>query len=250
MALPERKALNVELKADREGAFRATFATLNVIDKDGDVTIPGAFERQSVRVSQFGHNWGGYIIGDGKLDSDDEKAWADAEFYLDTSAGLDTYRSVKRASAAKLQEWSYGFDVVKHSFGKFEDREVRFLEKIAVHEVSPVMVGAGENTRTDFIKGLTLADESVAARAAVGGLVTRYAALAAEVRKEGRAISETRVRRIREVITNARGSAQAIADAADELEKMLADAGVDDPAKAALQHLRAEFIANTRAIRN
>lgn len=249
--MAERKALDVELKADREGAFRCTFATLNVIDKDGDVTMPGAFQKAPVRVSQFGHNWGGYIIGDGTVDADDTKAWADAEFYLDTSAGLDTYRSVKRASAAQLQEWSYGFDVVKFSYGKFQDRDVRFLEGLVVHEVSPVMLGAGEGTRTDVIKGLTLADQSLAARAAVDGLVTRYSALAAEVRKEGRAISAARIARIREVIANARGSATSILDAAGELAKMLPDAGADDDAaKAALQRIRAEFIANTQALRN
>lgn len=244
--MTERKALvEVELKAEKEGAFRCTFATLNVVDKDGDVTVPGAFQKAPVRVSQFGHNWGAYIIGDGTIAADDKKAWADAEFYLETSNGLDTYRSVKRASAAGLQQWSYGFDVVKFSLGKFENQDVRFLEALEVHEVSPVMLGAGVGTGTDLIKSLTLADQSLTARAAVDGLVVRYAALAAEVRKEGRAISAARIARIREVIANARGSATAIAAAAEELEKMLADAGADDPAKAALHQLRAEFIATT-----
>ena len=44
----------VELKIDGDaGAFRATIATLNVIDKDGDVTVPGAFRKgQEVRIAQ------------------------------------------------------------------------------------------------------------------------------------------------------------------------------------------------------
>lgn len=207
--------------------------------------MPGAFDRQPVRVSQFGHNWGGYIIGDGTVDSDDEKAWADAEFYLDTSAGLDTYHSVKRASAAKLQQWSYGFDVVKHSFGTFEDREVRFLEKLAVHEVSPVMVGAGEDTRTDFIKsaGLTLASRTEQLLTDSQELIRHAQASVSMRAKEGRVLSDAN----RKLINS---TADAIGAALEEIRSLLASTERDDPAKAALQRLRAEFLANTRAIRN
>lgn len=253
--LTERKALEVQLKADQDGAFRATFATFNVVDLDGDVTLPGAFKAGApVRVSQFAHNWGDYIIGDGVLGSDASKAWSDAEFYLDTSRGLDTYRSVKRASAKQLQEWSYGFDVVGSSSDKADlepfPGALRVLKELKVHEISPVMLGAGIGTGTDFIKGQTLADHASTARAAVDGLAQRYSALAAELRKEGRAISAARISRLREVIANARGSASAIAAAADELEQLLEDAGVegDDAAKAALQALRTQFIATTRVL--
>ena len=242
--MTERKAVKVELK-EAEGAFRATFATFNVVDKDGDVTLPGAFSfGQPVRVSQFAHNWGDYIIGDGKIGGDQEKAFADAEFYLETSRGLDTYRSVKRASAAGLQEWSYGFDVDKQSFGKFGDRDVRFLEKLTVHEVSPVMLGAGVGTGTDFIKGLRLADHEATVLAAVKSLSDRFAALAAENEKTGRAISAARVARIREVITSGRAAAEAISTSIASLEELLAEAGIedDDEGKSALIALRESFL--------
>lgn len=156
-SLAERKRLEVELKADKEGTFRARFATLNVVDHDKDVTIPGAFEQgAAVRVAQFGHNWGDYVIGDGTLGADEKAAWADAEFYLDTSRGLDTYRSVKRASAKGLQEFSYGFDVLEYStdpeqLKKYPGAE-RILKKMKVHEISPVMLGAGIDTGIEYIK--------------------------------------------------------------------------------------------------
>lgn len=155
--MAERKRLRVELKADKEGSFRAIFATFGVVDHDGDVTLPGAFKAGApVRVAQFGHNWGDYVIGDGTLGSDQKDAWADAEFYLDTSRGLDTYRSVKRASSKNLQEWSYGFDVLKASTDKADLEKYpgaeRVLMEMQVHEISPVMLGAGIDTRTDFIK--------------------------------------------------------------------------------------------------
>jgi len=241
--LTERKALTVDLKADQEGAFRATFATLNVIDKDLDVVRPGAFKKSPVRVAQFGHNWGAYIIGDGTIDSDDKKAWADAEFYLDTSNGLDTYRSVKRASAAGLQEWSWGFDVVKYSFGKFEERDVRFLDEVIVHEVSPVMLGAGVDTRTEFIKsaGLTLASRSEQLFADTQELI-RHAHAAVSMRaKEGRVLSDAN----RELL---KSTADAIATALEEIRSLLASTERDDPAKSALQQLHAEFIATTQRL--
>ena len=46
----------VEIKAegDDSGTFTAQIATLNLIDKDADVTLPGAFaESGPVRVSRF-----------------------------------------------------------------------------------------------------------------------------------------------------------------------------------------------------
>lgn len=143
----------IELKADptQVGQFVATFATLNVIDKDGDVTVPGAFqEGQPVRISAWGHNWGALPVGNGTIHADQEKAWVDGQFFLDTAAGKDTYLTVK--NLGDLQEWSYGFEVLKQSFGKFADRDVRFLEGLNTFEVSPVMLGAGIDTGTDAIK--------------------------------------------------------------------------------------------------
>lgn len=142
----------LELKADgAPGEFRATFATFNVIDLDRDVTIPGAFkDGQEVRIAAWGHNWGVPAIGKGTIAQDDARAWVDGAFFLDTQAGKDTYLSVKALGG--LQEWSYGFDVTEQSFGEFEGQEVRFLRGLDVHEVSPVMLGAGVGTGTDTIK--------------------------------------------------------------------------------------------------
>lgn len=238
MPIAERKSLAVELKADVEGSFRATFATLNVIDLDGDVTKEGAFSKQPVRVSGFGHNWSEYIIGDGDIDADKTKAWADAQFYLDTSRGLDTYRSVKRASAKKLQEWSYGFDVLKSSFGQFEGREVRFLEELLVHEVSPVMIGAGIGTGTDRIKssGITLATRVEQHLTDTEELVRHVRAAVSMRAKEGRVLSGAN----RDLIKN---TADALSTALEQLKALLAATDTsDEPAKAALWALRQQFV--------
>jgi len=143
----------MEFKAEGEpGEFTATFSTLNVMDHDGDVTLPGAFkDGQAVRISYWGHRWHDLPVGKGVIHSDEERAWVDGDFFLDFEAGSETYKTVK--NLGELQEWSYGFDILKESFGKFEDRDVRFLEGLDVHEVSPVMLGAGIGTETTSIKG-------------------------------------------------------------------------------------------------
>ena len=135
-----------------EGTFEAVFATFNVIDRDGDVTKPGAFQDgQKVRISAWGHNWGVLPVGKGVIHADDEKAWVEGRFFLDTEGGQDTYRTVK--GLEELQEWSYGFDILTSADGEFEGERVRYLEALDVYEVSPVMLGAGIGTRTTGIKG-------------------------------------------------------------------------------------------------
>lgn len=145
----------VELKEgenDLPGSFRAVFSTFNVIDLDGDVTLPGAFtDGQNVRIAYWGHRWHDLPVGRGVIHADDKEAWVDGQFFLDTEAGLETYKTVK--NLAELQDWSYGFDVIESKSGQFEGNDVRFLSKLTVHEVSPVLLGAGIGTHTVMIKG-------------------------------------------------------------------------------------------------
>lgn len=152
----ERKALTGGLTLDptKEGSFRAAIASLNVIDHDDDVTIPGAFKAgQPVRVAQAGHNWGLPTIGGGKIVTDAAKAYIQGEFNLKMTAGREHYESVKwDAEHDKLQEWSYGYDVVDSEMGQFEGKDVRFLKALDVIEVSQVMLGAGIGTGTENVK--------------------------------------------------------------------------------------------------
>jgi HK97 family phage prohead protease len=149
----ERKGLSLELKEDgaEEGAVTAVFSTFNVIDKDGDVTLPGAFEDgAAVKISAWGHQWYNLPVGRGAIKAEPERALLVGRFFMDTSQGLDTYRTVK--GLAELQEWSYGYDVLKSSEGPFNGQQVRFLEGLHVHEISPVMLGAGIETVTLDVK--------------------------------------------------------------------------------------------------
>ncbi len=143
---------SIELKADGQpGEFKATFATLNVIDLDGDVTLPGAFtDGERVRISHWQHDWNQLPVGKGTIREEADKAVVDGQFFLDTQSGKEHYLTVK--ALGDLQEWSYGFDILDYSFGEHEGQKVRFLRKLKVHEVSPVMLGAGIDTGTTDIK--------------------------------------------------------------------------------------------------
>ena len=143
----------LDLKLDGpEGSFRARFASFNVIDRDGDVTLPGAFTNgQPVKIAAWGHDWRALPVGKGTIYTDDRHAYVRGQFILNTTHGRDTYETVK--DLGELQEWSYVYNVVDSESGRHEGRPVRFLKRLDVFEVSPVLVGAGIGTMTEAIKG-------------------------------------------------------------------------------------------------
>lgn len=156
----ERKAIELKFPDDRpEGSVVALFSRFNVIDRDGDVTLPGAFQDGApVRISAWGHRWDQLPVGKGRIVVTEDGAYLDGQFFLNTEAGKETYLTVK--NLGELQEWSYGFEVVEAEPGEFEGKPVRFLKRLRVFEVSPVLVGAGIGTQTLVLKGMkAISDE-------------------------------------------------------------------------------------------
>jgi hypothetical protein len=147
----------VEIKDADKGQVTAVFSRFNVIDHDGDVTLPGAFDDNTpVRISAYGHaSWGSALpVGKGVVRSTGSEAILDGEFFLNTTHGRDTFEVVKEMG--ELQEWSYSVEPTKHSFGEFEGQRVQFLEKLkGPQEISPVLAGAGIGTRTLTVKSQT-----------------------------------------------------------------------------------------------
>ncbi|MBM7788861.1 HK97 family phage prohead protease [Tenggerimyces flavus] len=138
-----------EIKNASKGEVTAVFSTFNVVDKDGDVTIPGAFtDGQEVLISAYGHKvWEGALpVGKGIIRQTDSEAILDGKFFLDTDDGRNTFNVIKNVGAR--QEWSYGYDILDAAPGKFGGTDVQFLKQLNVTEVSPVLIGAGVNTRT------------------------------------------------------------------------------------------------------
>jgi HK97 family phage prohead protease len=151
----EKKTIKVELKEDSEpGSFTAVIATLNVCDKDGDVTLPGAFpDGKQVLISAYGHtSWlGKPPIGVATIHEKGDKVLGEGRFNLMTTDGKDTYEALK--FAPQLQEFSYGFYPTEWSVEEWEDDgEARMLKKIDIKEMSPVLVGAGIDTGLVSIK--------------------------------------------------------------------------------------------------
>ena len=157
----EKKHFKFTLKNDGPpGSVSAVFSTFNAMDLDGDITLPGAFGEQNVRMAQWGHNWSAPAAGKGKTREDGDDAIFDGQFFVNTSHGNDLYETVK--GLGDLQEWSYGFEPVKYALRDPKEGEsplrwdgkIRELVEMRVIEVSPVMLGAGVDTRTLEIRGL------------------------------------------------------------------------------------------------
>jgi hypothetical protein len=146
---------NVEIKSADRGEFSAVFSTFNVVDSDGDVTLAGAFDDGAeVLISSYGHtSWQGALpVGKGTIRQTKSEAICDGQFFMDTTHGRDTFQVIKALGGA--QQWSYGFDTLESEPGKFDGRNVKYLKRLKVHEVSPVLIGAGSNTRTLAVKAL------------------------------------------------------------------------------------------------
>lgn len=214
----------VHIKDAAKGEVTAVFSTLGVIDLDGDVTVPGAFEEGApVRISAYGHSsWSGALpVGKGTIRTEGSEAILEGQFFMDTTAGRDTFTVVKELG--EQQEWSYGFDVEERSFGKQDDRDVQFLKKLKVHEVSPVLLGAGVGTRTIGAKGaLKFADEAQQVMTALASLVDRAADVMAMRAEKGKGLSADSAQLLAQVKAHADRLAELLATEPDPTEEQQA----------------------------
>jgi phage head maturation protease len=155
----------IEVKSADAGQVTAVFSTFDVLDSDGDITLKGAFtEGAEAPISAYGHtSWGGALpVGKARLRTSGKEAILDGQFFMDTTHGRDAFLTVKQLGG--LGQWSYGYRVLDASFGEVNGQDVRYLKSLAVDEFSPVLVGAGVNTRTLATKGLSPSDVSGGAR--------------------------------------------------------------------------------------
>lgn len=217
----ERKSIQIELKADKPGSFIARIATLNVVDKDDDVTIPGAVEQgKEVLVSSYMHgSWMGRLpVGKAVIKELEEEVLAEGEFNLKTETGREHYEAVKFSGG--LQEWSYGFRVDESETEERDGQKVRVLKKISIFEISPVLLGAGVDTGTVDIKNnkTTYADEAETALAAVQNFITRTESLADLRRKEGRVLSSANRERMKKLLGMLSSVASDLKDLLDATE--------------------------------
>ena len=155
------KFKTAELKTTNEveGKVEAVFSKFNEIDSDNDVVLPGSiksgFGDKGVAMV-WAHDWQ-KVIGRGEIEQDEEKAIFKGQFIMDTEQGRDAFNIVK--AMGDLQQWAFGFEIKESENGMFkkdnEEQEVRFLKDVRVWEVSPVLVGANQNTYTMATKNET-----------------------------------------------------------------------------------------------
>ena len=152
----ESKNIDIELKDD-SGQVEAVFSIFNSLDSDGDVVMPGAvksgFKNNQVPMV-WSHKWD-MPIGKGTINQDNDKAVFKGEFFMDTESGKEAYNLVK--NMGDMQQWSFGYKVNDSEFAKADgqDSDARYLKDLTVYEVSPVLVGANQDTYTLAIKSNT-----------------------------------------------------------------------------------------------
>jgi len=191
----ESKNIDIELKDD-SGQVEAVFSIFNSLDSDGDIVKPGAvksgFKNNQVPMV-WSHKWD-MPIGKGTIAQDDDKAVFKGEFFMDTESGKEAYNLVK--NMGDMQQWSFGYKVNDSEYDKAKDSEgrdtnARYLKDLTVYEVSPVLVGANQDTYTLAIKSNTeLLKEMTSDNEVKGGDCSNNACCQSEPKEEKAALGK------------------------------------------------------------
>ncbi len=198
----DRKSFTPRFKAvGDDGTASWVMARLNVIDSDGDVTLPGALGTQTFSI-QPAHDHRHVPLGKASLREEGDEAIVDARFNLDIPAAKDWHAAIKFdfENPPAIQEYSYGYQLLDGGWkmGTFGGQNVRFFQPKAdgspgvdVYESSPVLRGAGVGTRTLAAKsGLKFSEHLASVVADVDVLITRAAEVMALRGEKGKTISE------------------------------------------------------------
>jgi hypothetical protein len=157
--LPERetKALGpITVKDESKGEVEAVFATLGVVDRDGDIIRAGAIKNgQKVKMSAYGHDavFGERPAGKGTVVERGDQAVFSGRVFLATRDGQDTFTVLKEMGPD--QEWSFGYRVLDSENPTAEQKKAgarRVITSLDIFEVSPVLEGAGVGTMTTGVK--------------------------------------------------------------------------------------------------
>ncbi|MBB5987423.1 HK97 family phage prohead protease [Sphingobium lignivorans] len=160
----QTKALTIK-DMDKTGRGLAVIAQLSAIDSDDDTYAPGAFAWK-----EGGHQWASILpahdrkhvsLGKVRVYEDGDFAMAEMMFNLDIAAAKDWHSAIMfdLEHGRPVQEYSYGYDALRHRKVQRGSKVVRELRQLDVQEVSPVLRGAGTGTRTLTMKNAGLKEE-------------------------------------------------------------------------------------------
>lgn len=155
---PETKSFGtLEIKDVDKGEVVAVVNTFNVVDRDGDVMLPGAIQDGTkVKMSSYSHGiikHGEAPVGKGVIAVEGDRAVFRGNFFLTTERGREAFETVK--ALGPDSEWSVGFFTQKSSAPSDEWKAKgarRMIVSTKTMEVSPVFIGANAFTGTLAIK--------------------------------------------------------------------------------------------------
>lgn len=165
MADVETKSMEgFEIKNEDLGEVVAVVSTFNVVDRDGDVILPGAIKHgATVKLSGYGHDvvmQGMPPAGIGTVTVDESRAVFTGKYFMDTQRGREAFAVVKGLGSES--EWSIGFprDVKTAKMTKewAAKGARRLIAGLDILEASPVFVGANALTGTVIAKAEGQAD--------------------------------------------------------------------------------------------
>lgn len=150
----------LEVKDADKGEVTAIVATLNAVDKDGDVILPGSLPAGGAKVKMSGYAHDVVLknappVGKGEITEEGDKLVFRGNFYMTTDRGRQAFLQAKEEGADS--EWSFGFPprTVK-SAELTKDWRLKGARRLIAgflpREASPVFVGAGVDTGTVSVK--------------------------------------------------------------------------------------------------
>ncbi len=143
-----------EIKDADKGEVIAVVNTLNVVDRDGDVILPGAIQDGAVvKLSAYDHDVvtkGAPPVGLGTISVLGDQVVMKGQYFLNTTRGRDAFETVK--ALGPNSEWSIGFpkNVKTAPMTKAwrEKGAERLIAGLKILESSPVFLGANYLTGT------------------------------------------------------------------------------------------------------
>lgn len=165
----------LDIKDAELGEVTAVVATLNVVDKDGDVILPGAIPAggAKVKMSGYAHDvilGGAAPVGKGTITEEGGKAVFRGKFFMTTERGREAFHTVKELGTDS--EWSFGFPrqvKTAEMSDEWKDKGARrLIAGLRPIEASPVIIGAGVDTGTVGVKSAEPEPEPEPVQAEIG----------------------------------------------------------------------------------
>lgn len=163
----QTKSVTIEAM-DEAGKGLVRIATLSAVDHDGDTYLPGAFNWKDGGAQWCSilpaHNRSKVPLGKARVYEDGDSALAETHFNLAIPEAKSWHSAIMfdLAQGKSVQEYSYGFDLLDYEYQQRDGERVRLFKRVDVHEISPVLQGAGVGTGTLAMKGAKLKEQHFA----------------------------------------------------------------------------------------